>query len=60
MSYYEKLNLPPQPWLHLLEPHWLAWRENEFSKGSDPDAYIEAKLKEAGVWPRRPSRNIDA
>ena len=44
--------LPPDPpWLHLLEPHWLNWRENEFIRGNNPDAYIEKKLIETGDWP---------
>lgn len=39
------------PWLHLLEPMQLAWREKEIGKGRDPDPYIEKQLLEAGVWP---------
>jgi hypothetical protein len=39
------------PWLYLLEPMDLGWREKEIGKGRDPDPYIEKKLREAGVWP---------
>jgi hypothetical protein len=42
---------PDQPWLYLLMPEQLAWREKQFAKGRDPDAHIEEQLREAGVWP---------
>lgn len=35
-----------------------AWRDKQFAKGRDPDAYIEQKLREAGVWP--PKERNDA
>lgn len=46
--------IPDQPWLGLLTPIQQAWRENEFMKGRNPDAYIEQQLREAGVWPPNP------
>lgn len=49
--------VPPQPWLHLLEPHWQAWREKQFLKGRDPDSYIEEQLRKDGLWPPKDSDN---
>jgi hypothetical protein len=47
--------LPPAPWLHLLSPMWRAWREKQFLKGRDPDAYIEEQLHKDGLWPPKES-----
>jgi hypothetical protein len=48
---------PNPPWLHLVEPQWRAWRDDQILKGRDPDPYMEEKLIEAGVWkpPPRPT-----
>jgi hypothetical protein len=39
------------PWLHLLTPLDMGWREKELGKGRNPDPHIEKQLREAGVWP---------
>jgi hypothetical protein len=46
-------NLPKAPWLHLLEPQWLAWREWQFIEGNNPDPELEARLVKQGLWPAR-------
>lgn len=46
----DPFGLPP-PWLHLLEPLQVGWREKQLLKGRNPDPYIEGQLIEAGVWP---------
>ena len=47
----EKLTHTP-PWLPLLNALHLEWRERELLKGNDPDPVIEARLREAGKWPK--------
>lgn len=43
---------PSEPlWLHLLTPAQQDWREKQIQKGRNPDAYIEAELREGGKWP---------
>jgi hypothetical protein len=44
----------PPPWISLLTPMQVAWRENELLKGREPDSYIEERLREAGQWPLSP------
>ncbi len=44
--------IPAPPWLHLLRPQELAWRESEILRGRNPDSYIEKQLIEAGTWKR--------
>lgn len=39
------------PWFHLLDDVNKAWREDQIVRGKNPDPYIEAQLKAAGVWP---------
>jgi hypothetical protein len=39
------------PWLYLLDPMNLGWREKQILKGRNPDPYIERQLVQAGVWP---------
>ena len=51
-------NCPP-PWLHLLSPVLRAWRETQVLEGSDPDLYIEQRLRESGEWPVAPVVNRD-
>ena len=48
------------PWLHLLEPINLAWREKQILKGRDPDPYIEEQLRKDGVWPPGDDCDSDA
>lgn len=54
-EYDEDLLGPAPPWLHLLQPQWRAWRENEILRGRNPDPYIEKQLIERGQW--KPEEN---
>ena len=49
----------PPPWLHLLSPVLRAWRETQVREGTDPDLYIEQRLRGAGVWPVGPVMQSD-
>lgn len=44
-------DVPDAPWLHLLEPQSLRWREAEILRGRNPDPHIEAELIKNGLWP---------
>lgn len=46
-------DIPHPPWLHLLEPQWLAWREWQYIKGNNPDPCLEQRLKKMGLWPHQ-------
>ncbi|HJT42140.1 MAG TPA: hypothetical protein VJ750_01440 [Rhizomicrobium sp.] len=44
-------DIPPQPWVHLLEPEWQAWREWQYIVGNNPDPGLELRLRKMGLWP---------
>ncbi len=52
---YEDPVGPPPPWLHLLEPHWQAWREKQILKGAIP-TLTSRDNSEKRVYGRRKAR----
>lgn len=48
---YDADKSAPPPWLHLLDPIYRGWREDQILKGRNPDPHIEEELRKEGLWP---------